>query len=118
MPKCSGGRHTPAFVLLFLAEEPSYGLELQNKIDAVLAKNTIDCAAIYRTLKNLENTGMVKSSWDTSETGPAKKYYSITEKGLMKLAEYNEDIQSRIANLRFFIQKYQTLQNLGGKNHE
>jgi PadR family transcriptional regulator, regulatory protein PadR len=35
----------------------------------------------YRTLRQMEKEGMVRSSWDTSETGPARRMYSITEAG-------------------------------------
>lgn len=109
MLKFKRGRHTPAFILLFLAEEPSYGLDLFKKMDETLPDNTIDCAAIYRSLSDLEKSGMVQSYWDTVTSGPAKKYYSITEDGLKKLDEYNKDIEGKIANLTFFINKYKTL---------
>lgn len=118
MPRFKHGRHTPAFVLLFLAEEPAYGLELFNKLEAFLNVNTIDSAAIYRSLKDLEAKGMVNSYWDTTESGPAKKYYSITEKGLKKLDEFNKDIEKRIANLTLFIEKYKSLCPKGEESDE
>jgi poly-beta-hydroxybutyrate-responsive repressor len=35
----------------------------------------------YRTLRQMEKDGMVRSSWDTSEGGPARRIYSITDAG-------------------------------------
>jgi len=35
----------------------------------------------YRTLRQMEKDGMVSSSWDTSEGGPARRVYSITDAG-------------------------------------
>lgn len=114
MKKLKRGRHAPAFILLFLAEAPGYGLDLYNKMNSEIPYNKIDTAAIYRALKELENDGMVESCWNTSESGPAKKVYSITEKGLEKLNEYNVDIQRRIENLSLFISKYNSLNEKGG----
>jgi len=35
----------------------------------------------YRTLRQMEKDGMVSSSWDTPEGGPARRVYSITDVG-------------------------------------
>ena len=35
----------------------------------------------YRTLRQMEKDGIVSSSWDTSEGGPARRVYSITDAG-------------------------------------
>jgi len=35
----------------------------------------------YRTLRQMEKDGMVSSNWDTSEGGPARRVYSITDAG-------------------------------------
>lgn len=117
MAKFKHGRHTPAFVLLFLAEESTYGLDLLNKLNSNLDNNSIDSAAIYRSLKDLESQEMVKSYWNTSDSGPAKKYYSITEDGLEKLKEYNNDIVLRIKNLNLFIKKFKSLK-IKGENQD
>ncbi|WP_432403974.1 hypothetical protein [Wukongibacter sp. M2B1] len=55
MKKFKQIHHAPAFVLLFLSEGPSYGLDLQKKMTELIPNSKIDCAAIYRSLKSLEN---------------------------------------------------------------
>lgn len=114
MPKkCKHGRHTPAFILLFLAEDPSYGLDLLKKMDLLLPCNKIDSAAIYRSLKDLEKEELVVSEWDTSNSGPAKKYYKITEEGLKELSKFKQDIEVKLQNLNFFLYKYKDLRTKG-----
>lgn len=118
MLKCRPGRHTPAFILLFLAEGPSYGLNLLNKMEELLLDNKIDSAAIYRSLKDLESKNLVISSWDTSDSGPAKKIYNITEDGLNELSLYKNDILQRIQNLSYFVNKYDDLDSKGVFHNE
>lgn len=43
--------------------------------------NAPDPTGIYRILKQMENNGYVESEWDTSESGPAKRCYSMTDEG-------------------------------------
>ena len=40
-----------------------------------------DSGTVYRTLRQLEKTGMVSSFWDTSDSGPARRMYSLTKAG-------------------------------------
>ncbi|WP_027398618.1 PadR family transcriptional regulator [Anaerovorax odorimutans] len=107
--KIKPGRHTAAFVLLFLTLKPSYGFELLKEFETNLPNNKIDSAAIYRALKTLETNGSVESRWDTSEAGAAKKYYSITENGYKELEMFKKDIELRYENLGFFLKNYKNI---------
>ena len=111
MNKCRHGRHTPAFLLLLLAQGPSYGLALLTKLEEELPYNKLDSAAIYRSLQELEKTGAVATYWDTSEPGPARKWYRITKVGHEKLREFKRDIEERKKNLEFFLNTYSKLMN-------
>lgn len=42
---------------------------------------SVDQGNVYRTLRKLEKDNMVKSEWDMSTGGPAKRIYSLTEAG-------------------------------------
>jgi len=107
--KFKHGRHAPAFIMLFLAQEPAYGLTLLNKMEKYIPYNKIDSAAIYRTLQNLEQEKLVESYWDTAEPGPAKKWYKITVSGLNKLTEYKNDIEMRMKGFQFFLNSYEEI---------
>ena len=67
-------------LLLMLREWSSYGYELMEKV-ATFGLAAMNPGTFYRTLRQMEKDGMVRSSWDTSETGPARRMYSITEAG-------------------------------------
>ena len=63
-----------------LREWSSYGYELMERV-ATFGLAAMNPGTFYRTLRQMEKEGMVRSSWDTSETGPARRMYSITEAG-------------------------------------
>ncbi|MDP5274823.1 PadR family transcriptional regulator [Chengkuizengella axinellae] len=100
------GRHTGAFLLLFLTEGDSYGGKLLQKCEEELPVNPIDSAIIYRTLKKLEIEGAVESYLDTSDQDKLIKMYKITEVGKRKLEDFHVDIEAKIKNLSFFSNKY------------
>ena len=67
-------------LLLMLREWSSYGYELMERV-ATFGLAAMNPGTFYHTLRQMEKEGMVRSSWDTSETGPARRMYSITEAG-------------------------------------
>jgi PadR family transcriptional regulator, regulatory protein PadR len=67
-------------LLVMLREWSSYGYELMEKL-AAFGFSAMNPGTFYRTLRQMEKDGMVRSSWDTSEGGPARRVYSITEVG-------------------------------------
>lgn len=102
-------RHTPAFILLFLAKEKLYGAALLNVLQREMPNYNVDSAVIYRSLQDLEEEGAVKAYWETDISGPARKWYEITSEGFKKLAEFKEDIEMRIQNLKFFLDEYKNI---------
>ena len=40
-----------------------------------------DAAGIYRTLKRMEEQGLLTASWDTPDAGQAKRMFDLTQKG-------------------------------------
>jgi len=48
---------------------------------ATFGFSTMNAGTFYRTLRQMEKDGVVSSNWDTSEGGPARRVYSITEAG-------------------------------------
>ncbi|MDN5352462.1 MAG: hypothetical protein PWQ12_1382 [Clostridiales bacterium] len=103
------GRHTPAFLLLFLAEEDQYGGQLLQKCKSEIPVCMIDSAILYRTLAKLESEGAVRTYWKDDSAGKPVKMYHLTDSGHIELAAFKEDIENRLANLTFFVNKYRTL---------
>ncbi len=66
--------------LLALREWESYGYELTQRT-AAFGFEVMNPGTLYRTLRQMEKDGIVKSTWETSRGGPARRMYSITEAG-------------------------------------
>ncbi|MGJ7913337.1 PadR family transcriptional regulator [Neobacillus sp. LXY-1] len=103
------GRHTGAFLLLFLTEGDNYGGKLLQKCEEELPINPIDSAILYRTLKKLEEESAVESYLNTSDRDKPIRMYKITAVGKRKLEDFQIDIEEKMKNLSFFLEKYKEL---------
>lgn len=99
------GRHTPAFLLLFLNERPSHGADLLARMKAEMPHCLADSAGLYRSLQSLERDGSVKTAWEARPSGPPRRVYTITRRGRAALRVFAEDIRGREANFRFFLER-------------
>ena len=78
-------------VLLFLLKKKgrSYGYELAAELrEHALTDASIEAAALYKTLRQLEQSDCVTSEWDVTGKGPAKRVYCLTPHGEKHLAEW------------------------------
>lgn len=88
----------PVLLLMLRDKGRSYGYELSEHLDEyALTDAQIERAALYRTLRTLEENGHVTSTWDTDTAGPARRVYSLTESGLLHLHEWSE-VMAQLAN--------------------
>ncbi len=67
-------------LLAFLRRWNAYGYQLVQELGRSGLAN-FDSTTVYRTLRQLEKAGLVSSFWDTSESGPARRMYSLTKAG-------------------------------------
>ncbi len=102
-------RHLPALILLLLGEQPLHGGAIQTELRERLPLLKADSGAVYRTLHKLEQDSEVIAEWDTSGVGPARKVYSLTAAGWRKLDSWQEDIESRVQMLDYFLKKFEQL---------
>ncbi|MFC7392168.1 poly-beta-hydroxybutyrate-responsive repressor [Scopulibacillus cellulosilyticus] len=68
--------------------------------------STVDQGNIYRTLRQLEKDNMVKSEWDTSTGGPAKRIYSLTDAGEAYLKSWADSLEQYQSMLNRFFKMY------------
>ena len=80
-------------LLAFLKGWNAYGYQLAQKLSAAGLPES-DSGTVYRTLRQLEKTGMVSSFWDTSENGPARRMYSLTKAGELFLSGWIDVLQN------------------------
>jgi DNA-binding PadR family transcriptional regulator len=77
------------WILLLLYERPSYPYEMSAEVTKISqATISVDDNSIYRALNRFESVGIVKSELQQSSTGPQRRYYSLTEKGIALLREF------------------------------
>ena len=76
--------------LVLLREETSYGYEIMERVEEEFGFEQISAGTLYRTLRRTEKEGLCESEWDTSEAGPARRMYVITEAGEEYLAAWAE----------------------------
>jgi PadR family transcriptional regulator len=92
-------------VLLMLRQWSSYGYELMEKM-AEFGMRVMNAGTFYRTLRQMEKDGLVNSVWDTSEAGPAKRRYSITEAGDAYLKFWAQSLDHYQKMMNAFFQLY------------
>jgi len=87
----------PVLLLMLRDKGHSYGYELSEHLgEYALTDAQIERAALYRTLRTLEENGHVTSTWNMDAAGPARRVYSLTESGGEHLQEWSE-IMGRLA---------------------
>ena len=96
--------HIPV-ILLMLRGWNSYGYELMEKM-STFGLNAMNPGTFYRTLRQMEKDGIVSSSWDTSETGPARRVYSITDAGEAYLKLWTESLNQYQKMMSTFFDLY------------
>ncbi|MBA2640812.1 MAG: helix-turn-helix transcriptional regulator [Nocardioidaceae bacterium] len=67
-------------LLLLLAEGTSHGYELLEQISA-LGLDRVDPGGLYRCLRAMDQEGLVRSAWEPSTSGPARRIYELTDEG-------------------------------------
>lgn len=77
-------------VLALLTREHSYGFDLIRRLSAVDGMVTSE-GTIYPLLSRLHRSGLVSTFWQTSDTGPPRRYFAITEAGVKALASFDAE---------------------------
>lgn len=77
-------------ILIVLAKQNLHGYMIIQELESknLFFDDRVDNTGVYRALKTLEDKGMVRFEWVLDESGPAKKNYMITDKGLECLSTW------------------------------
>ena len=75
-------------LLRLVADGPAHGYELLERLPPLLGEDRVDVGNVYRTLRALEDEGLVSSEWHADLPGPAKRTYTLTEDGRDVLAAW------------------------------
>lgn len=74
-------------VLSLLDDEPVYGFDLVRRLGEV-GGMVISEGTIYPLLSRLRREGRVSTTWAESESGPPRRYYSLTPDGRASLTAF------------------------------
>ena len=94
------------WLLLLLAQKPAHGYELLEQLSHDADDPGADAGLLYRSLRQFEHEGLVRSSWDTEGGGPARRVYEISEEGLEFLHAWAVKIRRTRQRLDRFLAEY------------
>jgi PadR family transcriptional regulator, regulatory protein PadR len=92
-------------LLLLLREQPAHGYELLERVGA-FGYDRSDPGGLYRTLRALEDYGLVHSVWEKSEAGPDRRIYELTKAGGEELHRHAKALASGADVLETFVSRY------------
>ena len=67
-------------MLAVLSDRETYGYDILSRLEEAGLSGVGD-ASVYGTLRRLEQAGHLRSRLAASPSGPARKYYQVTESG-------------------------------------
>ncbi|MGD0020594.1 MAG: helix-turn-helix transcriptional regulator [Candidatus Limnocylindrales bacterium] len=104
------------FLLVLLTDGPTHGYSLLGRLnDLGVAPDEVDVGQLYRTLRELEIAGLVRSGWETPAAGAARRSYVITEAGMAVLDDWARVMRERARLVGEFLQHYERSGGVTGR---
>ncbi len=101
-----------AYLLLLLRNWNMHGYQLMQQL-MLFGYQPTDPGSIYRQLRQLERQGFIRSSWETSDSGPARRTYTLTDAGNAFLNAWAAAIENYQKTLKFWSDLYAGIINPG-----
>jgi DNA-binding PadR family transcriptional regulator len=96
-------------IMAFLARRKAHGYQIAQHLSGMRTFDgrEPDHPGVYRALKDMADEGLVNASWETGDSGPAKRVFALTDAGracletwLTTLYAYRDAIDELLALLR------------------
>jgi len=100
-------------LLLLLAEGTSHGYELLEQVGS-LGLDRVDPGGLYRCLRAMDEEGLVRSAWEPSTSGPARRTYELTDEG----HEWLHVVAGSLAEVARSLATYRSRYQRVAKQHE
>jgi PadR family transcriptional regulator PadR len=103
-----GGHHRwmEPFVMVLLAGGSAHGYAIVGELAELgITNGPVDVGQVYRTLRDLEAVGQVRSRWTTG-AGAARRDYELTEAGFAALDEWAALMKERARLVGEFDARY------------
>lgn len=94
----------PLVLFLLKRHGRTHGYKLISPInDHALTDSRVEQGALYRTLRRLEENGMVASIWDESGNRPARRLYELTSEGEEHLKQWMMVMDNLASSMSNFV---------------
>lgn len=96
-------------IMALLAQGEAHGYQIAQHLSGMrmFAGREPDHPGVYRALREMADEGLLTSSWETGDTGPARRVFTLTQAGvdcletwLTTLRGYREAIDELLTLLR------------------
>ncbi len=99
------GRWLEPFLLLLVAEGEAHGYALIARLNEIgVAPAEVDVGMAYRTLRELEEEGLVASEW-VAEGGAPRREYRLTDDGGRALTDWTSLMCERARLIEIFMER-------------
>lgn len=89
------------FVLAMLKKKDQYGYDIS---DVISKKIEISSGTVYPILRKLKDEGLVLTYLSEESGGPVRKYYRLTDKGILHYEKLKKDWLELIHITQFFLE--------------
>lgn len=73
-------------MLRILYEKPMHGYQLLEEIEErSCGRHKLEPGSIYTLLRRMEEKGLLESKWEKVESGPERRIYTLTDRGVEAL---------------------------------
>ncbi len=94
-------------LLLLLRDEIGYGYGLIEQLSRFgFSEADLNVSTLYRTLRKMEQEGLVTSFWETGGQGPKRRVYEITVRGKSDLDQWVMVLKKRKARIDLLVNAY------------
>jgi poly-beta-hydroxybutyrate-responsive repressor len=107
-PRGTPKNYLIAWLLVMLKRSHLHGYEILKELRDVYGL-TCDHGSVYRTLRQLEAEGQIRSHWDAHDAGPARRVYELTDAGSAALVAWSDALGEYRASLEKFFHVYHGL---------
>jgi len=94
-------------LLLLLYDEIGYGYGLIEQLSAFgFSEPPFNVSTLYRTLRKMEQAGLVVSRWESGGQGPRRRVYEITASGRQDLDAWVKILKMRKKRIEILVGAY------------
>lgn len=102
------GRFLEICLLLILFDQQGYGYGLIEQLaEFGFTDEDLNIGPLYRSLRKMEDQGLVFSVWEEASQGPKRRVYTITELGKDELHNWIPILKERKSRIEQLIEAYE-----------